>query len=388
MFMSCNHKHHGCTKRMQRYLARENVQKTEWTPEEKDLLTKIKEKNSDIDKITFFFPGRTPNDIKNEIKKIDKTGLAFIDDDDDEAEPLPLDNIILDLSLNSFPQMRNDTKIDAQPLDLNKFSVLKLSPETQYRLFVTLSNTEILVPIKLNGCTLDGFLNHGSFAVVVKYMDDATGKFYAAKFILKEFLDKTNPNFIQGETIIRYLDHPNIIQFHSFVILEDCYALFTKFYPNGDFLDFINANINLITPKMLMHFIYQMVEAVKYLHENGITHGDIKLENFLLDDSYNLILADFTHAQSPYHMINSIYGSEDHIPPELRAGLPSNPSKVDIYQLGITIKKIVRQSPLLYDKNLDSLLNFATQPDPEIRATLIDIIESPYYQNCIKNENQ
>lgn len=40
-------------------------------------------------------------------------------------------------------------------------------------------------------------------------------------------------------------------------------------------------------------FFNQLMSAVHYMHEKGVAHRDVKLENMLLDESINLKLADF-----------------------------------------------------------------------------------------------
>lgn len=37
----------------------------------------------------------------------------------------------------------------------------------------------------------------------------------------------------------------------------------------------------------------QLLEVLEYLHDEGITHRDIKLENILLDNDNNIKLIDF-----------------------------------------------------------------------------------------------
>ena len=48
---------------------------------------------------------------------------------------------------------------------------------------------------------------------------------------------------------------------------------------------------------MCRHVFKQILEAVRYVHSSGYAHRDLKLENILLDSSFNVKLIDFGFAE-------------------------------------------------------------------------------------------
>ncbi|KAG8959048.1 hypothetical protein FRC03_008517 [Tulasnella sp. 419] len=88
------------------------------------------------------------------------------------------------------------------------------------------------------------------------------------------------------------LQHPNIAQFHGFIISENSNELPTiisQWYKNGNLVKYLDDG-SLRNTVFLLH---DVASAVVYLHSKFIVHGDIKGENVLIDDSGRARLCDF-----------------------------------------------------------------------------------------------
>mmetsp|Transcript_12264 Transcript_12264/g.10568 ORF Transcript_12264/g.10568 Transcript_12264/m.10568 type:complete len:219 (+) Transcript_12264:76-732(+) len=120
-----------------------------------------------------------------------------------------------------------------------------------------------------------------------------------------------NPNkYYRNEKKAMKFDHPNIIkvfgyedkkkiagkelqaQFGSYVLME--------LAPFGDLQELISStNILQQNEKLLRTYFHQIISALEYLHkEKGTAHLDVKCENFLIGQGFNLKLCDFDFCYS------------------------------------------------------------------------------------------
>ena len=66
----------------------------------------------------------------------------------------------------------------------------------------------------------------------------------------------------------------------------------------------------------------QLLSCLKHIYEHGLVHRDIKLDNLLLDEEYNLKMIDFgfsTESVGKDHtgILRTILGSKGYSAPEL-----------------------------------------------------------------------
>ena len=89
--------------------------------------------------------------------------------------------------------------------------------------------------------------------------------------------------------------------------------------------------------------IGRVMIATSSLHERMIVHGDIKLENVLVDEFGNVRLCDFGHARIlQQHEIykptlKTLRGSPAYTAPEILNGQPYNGFRSDVWSIGILL---------------------------------------------------
>jgi len=114
--------------------------------------------------------------------------------------------------------------------------------------------------------------------------------------------DKVQAEFDREVDLWRYLYHPNVLSLVSVFDTPFATFAFMPLYTDGNLFELMKRPENRqgLSAKRAQRYSLQLACALRYLHEDmRIVHGDVKLENCLLDmtndaeEGGNIILCDF-----------------------------------------------------------------------------------------------
>ncbi|KAF5339608.1 hypothetical protein D9611_011471 [Ephemerocybe angulata] len=136
----------------------------------------------------------------------------------------------------------------------------------------------------------------------------------------------------------RQLHHPHVTQMFEVIATESSIWIVTELCSGGELFDYLVEKERL--PEDETKIIFgQLCLAVAYLHDNGIVHRDLKLENVLLDERCRVKLGDFgfTREYERGSYMETFCGTTGYASPEMLQGRKYQGPEVDVWSLGIIL---------------------------------------------------
>ncbi|XP_056385605.1 serine/threonine-protein kinase Chk2 isoform X2 [Hyla sarda] len=214
--------------------------------------------------------------------------------------------------------------------------------------------------------------------------------------------------------ILKKINHPCLIKIEDVLDSEGYFYIVLELMEGGELFERVVTSKPKETTVKL--YFYQMLLAVQYLHDNGIIHRDLKLENVLLSSATEeeccIKITDFGHSKivGETSLMRTLCGTPTYLAPEVlsTAGTGGYSRAVDYWSLGVILFVSLSGYPpfsegtcnrSLKDQITKGLYNFipeawthVSEPaqdlvkkllvvDPEKRLTIQQALEHPWLQD-------
>ncbi|KAL3113124.1 hypothetical protein niasHT_017203 [Heterodera trifolii] len=179
------------------------------------------------------------------------------------------------------------------------------------------------------------------------------GTFVAIKCIDKKALKGKEESLENEIRVLKRLRHNNIVQLYDTFEEKHCVYLVMELVTGGELFDRIVAK-GSYTEKDASNLIRQVLEAVSFMHDNGVVHRDLKPENLLYynhEDDSKIMISDFGLSKTEESgIMATACGTPGYVAPEVLQQRPYGKA-VDVWSIGVIAYILLCGYPPFYDEN-------------------------------------
>ena len=205
----------------------------------------------------------------------------------------------------------------------------------------------------------DKLIGQGAFGKVLLGYSILTGKKVAIKAIDRSHMDNeyTRRKIFREVYILKKLKSRFVVKILEVFENNENFLIVMEYVQGGDLLNYLKLHGRMPEDQCKKIF-YQVVLGVKTIHQHGILHRDIKLDNILLDQSMNHIkICDFGVSKLVHkgEIITDQCGTPAYLAPEIVLDKGYEGFWSDIWSLGVLLYCMVCGTVPFKANNLQDL---------------------------------
>lgn len=197
-------------------------------------------------------------------------------------------------------------------------------------------------------------INEGTYGVVYKAKDKKTGEIVALKKVKMNIERDGFPmSSLREINILLSFNHPFIVDVKEVVVDNYDGTFMVMEYMEHDLKGLMELKKQPFSMGEVKYMMLQLLEGVKYLHDNWILHRDLKTSNILLNNKGELKICDFGLSRqygSPLKPYTPVVVTLWYRAPELLLGAKKYSTAIDMWSVGCIMAELVAKEPLFRGK--------------------------------------
>uniref|UniRef100_A0A8C0IMC4 Polo kinase n=1 Tax=Chelonoidis abingdonii TaxID=106734 RepID=A0A8C0IMC4_CHEAB len=177
----------------------------------------------------------------------------------------------------------------------------------------------------------------GAFGRCYKFTDTSTGKIYAIKIVPQSRISRLESRGkVEREIELHsHLSHQHVVGFHRHFADRDNIYMILEYCSHKSLAHILKARKTLTEPEV-RYYLRQIIAGLRYLHQQGIIHRDLKLSNFFLTKNMQVKIGDLglaTRDEQAGRRLGVVCGTPNYLAPEVIAK-KGHSFQSDIWALG------------------------------------------------------